>query len=288
MKISEVIREIKSLYEGHSYLGINFDEHSTRDKVLYGNDRLDDACTGVVTTCWANISVILKAVELGANLIVVHEALFWNHGDHQDWLIDNRTYRKKKALLDKHGIAVWRNHDFIHSGMRRSDGTYVDGIFYGLIRRLGWENSLNGWKNYPMIFRFEHPKTLSELANELIEKTGGNGARVVGEDDMMIRSLAIGLHAMGPDNALIELLERDEIDALLLLEMVDFSVVEFANDCILLGRNKAIISVGHFNLEEPGMEYLCDFIKTEIRPEFPVYFVPGGDTIRYLEGKSCD
>ena len=61
---------------------------------------------GIVTTCWASVDVIC------------HEALFWNHGDHQEWLMEsqNETYKLKKQLLDETCIVVWRNHDYIQSG----------------------------------------------------------------------------------------------------------------------------------------------------------------------------
>ena len=37
----------------------------------------------------------------------------------------------KKKLLDETGIVVWRNHDYIHSGIWM-ENQWVDGIFYGL------------------------------------------------------------------------------------------------------------------------------------------------------------
>lgn len=41
-------------------------------------------------------------------MIICHEALFWNHGDHTDWLEEqnNLVYREKEELLKQHGIVV--------------------------------------------------------------------------------------------------------------------------------------------------------------------------------------
>ena len=79
MKISTIIENMKKYHKGYGTI----DEEKTRDKVLYGN--VDQECTGIVTSCWASVDVIKYVIEKGANLIISHEALFWNHGDHQEW-----------------------------------------------------------------------------------------------------------------------------------------------------------------------------------------------------------
>lgn len=74
--------------------------HDTdRDKILYGQKHLSDECTGVVTTCWPSVAVVEKTHEIGANLIICHEAMFWNHGDHTNWLKENHneTFAKKRS-----------------------------------------------------------------------------------------------------------------------------------------------------------------------------------------------
>ena len=96
MLISEVIQNIKNYCKG-TWAGHKIDDETTRDKILYGDP--DQECTGIVTTIYASIDVIRKAHELGANLIIAHEALLWNHGDHREWLEEshNKTYLDKKA-----------------------------------------------------------------------------------------------------------------------------------------------------------------------------------------------
>lgn len=110
MLASEVIQRIKDYCGGIGFdTGVPIDEATTRDKILYGDP--DQECTGIVTCLWANADVIERARELGANLIIAHEALFWNHGDHQDFIAENKTYLAKKQLLDEWGGVVWRCHD---------------------------------------------------------------------------------------------------------------------------------------------------------------------------------
>ena len=90
MQIQKVIDKLKAYHKGE-WEGKQIDEETTRDKVLYGNPYQE--CTGIVTTCWATIDVIKKAALQGANLIIAHEALFWNHGDHTDWLQEEENKR---------------------------------------------------------------------------------------------------------------------------------------------------------------------------------------------------
>ena len=137
MKIQEVIDRIKKYSRGVSEDGTPINDETTRDQVLFGTT--DKECTGIVTTCFASVEVIRKAKELGANLIISHEALFWNHGDHTDWLEEdqNKVYLRKKTLLLEDGITVWRDHDYIHSGLPNGKGGWYDGIFKGFLYETG-------------------------------------------------------------------------------------------------------------------------------------------------------
>ncbi|MCD8131542.1 MAG: Nif3-like dinuclear metal center hexameric protein, partial [Lachnospiraceae bacterium] len=139
MKIEELIEIIKQNCLGMSH-GKKIDPVTSRDQVLFG--AVDKECTGIVVTCYVNPAVIQNAHERGANFIICHESMFWNHGDTTSWLSENEVYQYKKRLLEKYDITVWRFHDYIHSGIRLQDGTYADGIFYGLMKQMGWEGYL--------------------------------------------------------------------------------------------------------------------------------------------------
>lgn len=104
MKIDQVIQEIKNYYRGTLSDGTPIHDATSRDQVLYGN--VDQVCTGIVTTCFASVDVIKSAIEKGANLIICHEALFWNRGDRTDWLKDNKIFMAKTELMESHNIVV--------------------------------------------------------------------------------------------------------------------------------------------------------------------------------------
>lgn len=183
MLMSEVIDGVKA-YCGHDLGGPIYDD-TTRDQVLWGP--IDVECTGIVTTCFASADVIRQAHALGANLIICHEALFWNHGDHTCWLAGNKTFAAKRALLEECGITVWRLHDHIHSGIPE-DGRLVDGIFMGLADKLGWRDYVRGDTACPM--EFEIPETSAgELARFLVGRLGLAGTRIVGDADARVRTV---------------------------------------------------------------------------------------------------
>lgn len=282
MKKITVIQKIKEVYQGKLFLGTEFDDKNTRDQILYGHSFLDDNCTGIVTTIWASVDVIKKAHELGANLIVCHEALFWNHGDHQEWLEHEKidTYLRKRELLDKYQITVWRNHDYAHSGIVVGNKD-VDAIFYGLAKVLGWENYIIGDKSLPLLF--EIPETTAEdLSRYLIDKLNLNGVRLIGNKQTTIKKVKIPFHIFGDANEDIKQIDKEEIDAILPLEMVDYSLAEYIKDASLLGKNKVAISMGHFNLEEPGMAYMAKYLKNYVDNSIPVHYVQAGDTYDYI------
>lgn len=191
MLISEVIDGVKA-YCGHDWGGPIMDD-TTRDQVLWGP--VDVECTGIVTTCFASADVIRQAHARGANLIICHEALFWNHGDHTCWLAGNKTFAAKRALLEECGITVWRLHDHIHSGIPE-DGRLVDGIFMGLADKLGWRDYVRGDTVRPM--EFEIPETSAgELARFLVGRLGLAGTRIVGDADARVRTVLVPMHLIG-------------------------------------------------------------------------------------------
>lgn len=281
MLISEVIEKVKNYHNG-SYNGEKIKEETTRDKILYGNP--EQECTGIITTCWATAEVIQKALDAHANLIICHEALFWNHGDHQKWLQEhnNETYIRKTALLNQGNIVVWRDHDYIHSGIPMEDGSYKDGIFYGLAKVLGWENYVYQNDDFKYM-HFEIPETTTqELASMLINKLNLNGVKVIGRHDAKVTKVRIPMHVFGDANDAIEEAEKDDINCFLTMELIDFTLMEYVRDSSMLGIDRSIIGMGHFNLEEPGMQYMVEWLPQAVGEDIPVHYVQSGDNYTYI------
>ena len=283
MLASEAIQAVKDYCNNiDQFTGKPIDDATTRDQVLYGN--VGQECTGVVTCIWATADVIRQAQELGASLIISHEALFWNHGDHLDTFAGTSTFEAKRALLDEWGGAVWRCHDYIHAGVPLgADGVYEDGIFHGLADTLGWLDYRSDATN--MLFEIP-PVPAHELASYVVEKVGLSGTRLIGDADATVSKVQVPMHIMGNpmmDNEEIKLLDSDKVDCILAMEFIDFTVSEYIRDAAQLGRGKCAIHGGHFNLEEPGMKYMVRWLPAALgTDDIPVTFLPKGDTYRYI------
>ncbi len=275
MKISEVIEIVKKNCKGYGEI----DEATTRDKVLYGET--DKECTGIVSTIYASVDVIKKAHELGVNFIIAHEALFWNHGDHTDWLQDNETFKIKKKMLDDYDITVWRDHDYIHSSVDHN-GKWVDGIFYGLAEVLEWTKYISGDTERPQ--QFDIPRTPTrEVAQYLMEKMNLKGMKTMGDLEGYTERVYIPFHIIGPaDNGELKKIEENHVDTVLAMEITDFTVAIYVRDSAMAGLNKRVLAAGHFNVEEPGMQWFAEKHLPLLFPDMKIYYVQAGDSYTML------
>ena len=282
MLISEVIQNIKDYCKG-SWAGHKIDDATTRDKILYGDP--DQECTGIVTTIYASIDVIKKAHELGANFIIAHEALLWNRGDKRDWLEEaqNKTYLAKKKLLDDYNICVWRFHDYIHSGIPYKDD-YLDGIFYGLAKVTGWENYVISEDLAGAVYVECEETTPREVAEQIKKTWNISGMKAIGNMDAKVTKILVCGHVQegGDSNSLITRVDKEDINLLLPLELIDFTLTEYIKDSGQLGFDKAILAPGHFNLEEPGMKYIEAWIDDALKEHIDTTYVQAGDMYTYL------
>ena len=64
-------------------------------------------------------------------------------------------------------------------------------------------------------------------------------------------------------------------------EVREWETSEYARDAIAQGRAKALIVTGHASSEEPGMEYLVEWLQPLV-PGVPITHVPVGDAFKYL------
>ena len=281
MKIHEIIEEMR----GHcGQVGRDVtDGEGSRDRILFGSP--DEECTGVVVCIYPSIEVIRYAVEEGATFIVSHESLFWNHGDRTDWLGGNTAYRKKRALLESGGICVWRNHDHIHAGVEVG-GEHLDGIFYGIGERMGWTREMKAVRDDMQQSFGISPCTAGELAAKLARTFGLNGIRFVGRPDCRISRVMFPMHVLGGvhDDALIEKVQEEDVNGLIAMEMVDFTVCEYVRDAAALGEDRCLFSIGHFNVEQLGMMWYAEYLSRILEGRVSVRAASIGDMYCHLDG----
>lgn len=283
MKINEIINKIKN-YEKGIVGNKKIDDTTSRDQIVYSfKDDYKEECTGITTCVYPSIDVIKETTRKNFNFIITHESLFWNHGDKVDWLNDNETYKQKEKLLRENHIVVWRNHDYLHSGIPVAgvDGGYTDGIFYGFAQNMNWTKFVTGDKRKYDHYRLPQMKA-SDLAQFLINKMNLRGTRIIGNPDAVVSNVCIPFHVFGNANDDIREMDKDKIDCYLTMELVDFTLTEYVKDSAQLGRNKAIITLGHFNFEEQGMKYMAKWLSCLLNNKVPVEFIQATDMYNFV------
>lgn len=279
---------IEKILKFHPDLG---EKYNGCDDYKCGNP--DTQCTGIAVALVPTIDVIRTAKEKGLNLIVVHEPIFYQTPDFPEWKAKypNEIYEMKKKMVDEFGVTIWRDHDHMHAHR-------PDCIFTGVEKYMGWEGFRSKAEDIPpFMYVYDIPETtVKKLALELKEKIGISGLRYVGKAEDKIKRVAIVGHLFpnsfvkdgfdgegywreyGTD--VIELMERG-VDAIIPGEVIDWTVLSYVRDAVMLGKTKAVLNIGHFAMEELGMKYAEDYIKELVGMEIPVEYIHSCDMYKY-------
>jgi putative NIF3 family GTP cyclohydrolase 1 type 2 len=222
----------------------------------------DTPVTGIATTMMATYDVLQRAAAAGDNLIVTHEPTFYGHMDQTAALAkeNDAVLATKQAFIEKHHIVIWRFHDLWHART-------PDGIQTGMIRALGWEMFRNPSDNRLFVIP---ETTLDKLASGIKERLGIRAIRVVGDPAMHVTKVALSPGYAGFPGAR-RMLQRDDVEVLVMGEGVEWETVEYGDDASAEGRHKALIILGHIPSEQAGMEECARWLKgfvTEVKVEF--------------------
>ncbi|HUX95027.1 MAG TPA: Nif3-like dinuclear metal center hexameric protein [Bacteroidales bacterium] len=219
---------------------------------------------GIVTTMFATMDVLKKAVEMNSNLIISHEPLYYNHLDETKQFQNDPVFLEKQKYIMDNGLVIWRFHDYIH--MMKPDG-----ISMGMIEKLGW----NDYRVDGSLDKFKLPESsLIDLLKDLKLKFPGNAFQVIGKSDLKVTNVAFDCGAPG-SMAHIRDLRDTNIDVVIAGESPQWETYEYARDAVSQGRKKAVIFIGHINSEEAGMEYCAKWLQGFIK-DIPIKFVESG------------
>lgn len=265
------------------------------DEYKAGNP--ENECSGIALALVPTVDVIKKAADMGCNLLITHEPIYYQTPDYPEWkgCFDNSIYNEKKTLLEKYGITVWRDHDHMHAHK-------PDSIFHGVIKYLGWEDYYRPQNGQGVMhyYPFHLPETtVGELGHFLMERLRLNGLRYIGKADDKISKVALVAHlcpnSFYPDGItedgyyrdyamdLMQQMEKEDgIEAIIPGEIIEWTVLAYIRDAVALGKAKACFNIGHFNLEELGMRYAADWVSELVEDEVKVHYIPTEDAFSYL------
>ena len=217
---------------------------------------------------------------MGCNLIVSHESIAYGAKGEEAEV--NDVLHHKMSYIEKNGLCVWRDHDRIHGNELpfHAERKRNDYIFYGLMKELGWEDYVIGDHMKPLWYRI--PKTNArQLAENLMEKFNLNGLRIVGNLNAEVETVWFCEHVQGGKMDKGKLDGGLKADVMIPFEICDFTLTQYVFDAAELKQNKVLIEMGHFNAEELGMKYMCEWMK-DIVTDLPVHFVQSGDFFQYI------
>ncbi|HVZ55557.1 MAG TPA: Nif3-like dinuclear metal center hexameric protein [Chitinophagaceae bacterium] len=225
--------------------------------------------TGIVTTMFATWEIIEATARAGANFIIAHEPTFYNHLDDPSWVPGNDLVARKQELLSRHQIAVWRFHDNWHRHQ-------PDGIGYGVLRKTGW---LPYYKPGDLVLNL--PVTpFRDLVHHLQSTLGTGPVRVIGNLDQPCSRIGLLPGAAGGEMQ-IGLVLKEHPDVLVVGEVHEWETAEFIRDLRLAGGKTCLVILGHCASEEPGMEWLVDWLQPKV-PGLPVTHLPSGSPFQWV------
>ncbi|MBN7810312.1 Nif3-like dinuclear metal center hexameric protein [Algoriphagus sp. H41] len=227
----------------------------------------DTVVTGVVTTMFTTMEIIHRAIELKANLIIPHEPTFFSGQDETDYLQEDPVFRAKYDLMEKHGITLWRNHDYVH---RMQD----DGVRIGVVGDLGWDAYY-----VPKSPILNLPKTrLRDLINHIKSRLGVPAMRYVGDLDQHCSKVLLLPGAVGGRMQITRIMEHRP-DVLVCGESNEWETPEYVRVANEIGMKLSMIEIGHSASEEGGSEFVKNWL-IEHMPGLPVHHIPSGNSLQ--------
>jgi putative NIF3 family GTP cyclohydrolase 1 type 2 len=229
----------------------------------------DQKVTGIITTMFATVDIIHSAIKNKSNFIIAHEPTFYNHTDDKDWVKDNDIVKKKFELLGQHKIAVWRFHDYCHS-------INPDAVSYGVAKKAGWLSYYHPGKvgmKIPAI-------NLNKLVEHLKKSLQISNVRVIGDMDQVCETVALLPGAPGGQRQ-VGVVEKEKPDVLIAGELREWETAEYIRDGRMLGSKTALIILGHAVSEEPGMEWLVDWLNP-LLPGISITHIASGDPFKWM------
>lgn len=239
----------------------------TVDTIKFGKP--DQVVSGIVTTMFPTIAVIEQAAKLKANFIIAHEPSYYNHRDDTSWVQNNDVLQQKQQLLQKHGMVIWRFHDYCHA-------LRPDAVSYGVAKKAGW---LSYYKIGEIILTIP-PASVQQLAQHLKKSLGIDHLRVIGNLQQRCERVALLPGAWGGQRQ-VSAAVTEKPDVLIVGEVAEWETAEFIRDANQLGKKIALIVLGHAVSEEPGMEWMVEWLKPKL-PNIKVTHIPSGNPFTWV------
>ncbi|MDR2895531.1 MAG: Nif3-like dinuclear metal center hexameric protein, partial [Propionibacteriaceae bacterium] len=162
---------------------------------------------GVATTMLASLPVLERAAQSGMDLVISHEAIFYDHQDQaRERLAAERdpVFRAKEEFIKQNGMVVWHLHDIMHD-------CRPDLVDAATIEAMNWHEPESS--AYPLVCPIP-VQSLASLADAVARQLAASSVRFIGDRQLPVRrvGLALGFRGFEP---IRQLLLRDDVDVVL-------------------------------------------------------------------------
>lgn len=237
----------------------------TCDCIKAGN--ADAQVNKVAVAMFPTHDVVKEAVRFGAELLVVHEPMYYNHWDTE---IPNEIAQIKEKYITDSGLTIFRFHDHAHARAN-------DLIFEGEMKLLGLKGHIVAHSYAHTSFVMDEPMTALELAKLAEEKLDTKHVRIAGCVDKPGTRISCSFGAAG--NVAKEL---ENNDFYICGEISEWCDGELVRDYAQFGFNKALIVLTHEVSERAGMILLTQELQ-EKYPDINFKYIESGALYTYTD-----
>lgn len=265
MKAIDLIKEIS---EG------GYADTVTCDTVKAGDPENEIKRVGV--TMFATVDTVKRAMEWGADMLIVHEPTYYDHME----VIRNETpvIKAKRELIEKSGMTLYRYHDRMHH-------REVDQIPEGEVYYLGLKGKVEKTKySASYLMTLEESITAVEMATIMEKDLGIAHVRIAGTMDKPATKIAL---CFGTPGGVFDLLQSEEVEMVLTGEACEWMLGEYARDADALGFNKTLIVMGHIGSERDGMRLLAERLDKK-HNDLEIRYFECGEVYSYLDNYKGD
>lgn len=227
--------------------------------------------TKLGTAMFATPDVIRAASEWGAQLLIVHEPLYYNHwDDHSAEAIET----EKRRRIEESGIGIVRFHDHPHEAK-------PDFIIEGLLRKMALSGTVEQTERLGLSrVHLNEPITPVALAKRIEETTGLRHVRICGARDCPCREISVTIGAIG--ELVMEELQNPQQEIVLAGETREWGYCEYARDAAQLGYKKSLLVLGHVGSERDGMAYTAEVCQ-KLFPQLETRYFECGEVFTYTD-----
>ena len=199
--------------------------------------RPDLRVTGIATAPIASVDVIRRARAAGCNLIVTCEPTFYARADVPSPAnrTNDPTFAAKRALIEQSDVAIWRLRDH---WLAQRPAAFINAF----AEELQWQK----YQQTDAPLRVTLPAmALRDLVAHVQARLGARAMRVVGRPDLRVSRVVL---SPGPSAPAVTFTNLATTDVILAGEPREWEGVEYVQDAITAGQDKAMVIVGRLAL----------------------------------------